>query len=63
MNLYHNYTNAELWNTYNTSKVYEPGLCKEICTRVGMYEDYFFADSESVDRVMDEAAAQLKVSC
>lgn len=60
-NMYHGYTNAELWNTYNTSETYEPGLCKEICFRVGMYEDYYYSDSGSVDRVMEEAAERLKV--
>ena len=60
---YSNYTNAELWNTYNASPVYDSELCKEICSRVGMYEDYFYADGENVDRVMEEAADQLKASC
>ena len=60
---YHDMTNAELWNTYNTSPVYEPEMCKEICSRVGMYEDYYYADSENVDRIMDEAADQLRASC
>lgn len=60
---YYNYTNAELWNTYNASKEYDSAMCKEICSRVGMYEDYYYADGENIDRVMEEAAEQLKVSC
>lgn len=59
---YYHMTNAELWNTYNASQVYEPEMCKEICSRVGMYEDYYYATSENVDRIMEEAAEQLKVS-
>jgi hypothetical protein len=59
---YHGMTNAELYNIYNASRVYEPEMCKEICSRVGMYEDYYYANSENVDRVMDEAVEQLKAS-
>lgn len=59
---YYNMTNAELWNTYNASDVYEPEMCKEICSRVGMYEDYYYADGDNIDRVMEEAAEQLKAS-
>uniref|UniRef100_UPI003FEED2F9 hypothetical protein n=1 Tax=Prevotella sp. TaxID=59823 RepID=UPI003FEED2F9 len=59
---YHYMTNAELWNIYNASQVYAPELCKEICSRVGMYEDYYYSNSENVDRVMKEAAEQLKAS-
>lgn len=36
--MYGNMTNAELWNMYNASPVYDAEMCKEICTRVGMYE-------------------------
>lgn len=61
--MYGNMTNAELWNMYNASPVYDSAMCKEICSRVGMYEDYYYADSENVDRVMEEAAEQLKASC
>jgi hypothetical protein len=57
---YYDYTIAELWNIYNTSKEYDSALCKEICSRVGMYEDYYYAGSENVDRVMEEAAERLK---
>lgn len=59
---YYDMTNAELWNTYNASAEYDPEMCKEICSRVGMYEDYYYASSENVDRVMEEAAEQLKAS-
>ena len=60
---YHEMSNAELWNIYNASKVYDSAMCKEICSRVGMYEDYYYATSENVDRVMIEAAERLKTSC
>lgn len=60
--MYYNMTNYELLNLYNASKEYEPEMCKEICSRVGMYEDYYYASSENVDRVMEEAAEQLKAS-
>lgn len=60
---YYQMTNTELWNTYNASETYDPELCKEICSRVGMDEDYYYATGENVDRIMEEAADQLKVSC
>lgn len=60
---YYHMTNAELLNTYNTSETYEPELCEEICSRVGMYQDYYYATGENIDRIMEEAADQLKLSC
>ena len=34
-------------------------MCKVICTRVGMHEDFYYADGENVDRVMEEAVEHL----
>lgn len=62
-NQYFRMTNAELFNIFNTSKVYDSKMCEEICRRVGMYEDYFYADDGNIDRVVEEAAEQLRVSC
>lgn len=60
---YYNMTNNELLNAYNASAEYDPALCKEICSRVGMHEDYYYADGENIDRVMEEAIEQLEASC
>jgi hypothetical protein len=56
-------TNKELIDAYNASDVYDLTMCKVICTRVGMHEDYYMADGENIDRVMEEAVDQLKASC
>ena len=61
--LYTQMTNKELFDAYSASDVYDLTMCKVICTRVGMYEDYYYADSENVDRVMEEAVEQLRASC
>jgi hypothetical protein len=53
-------TNAELWNAYNVSEIYEPKMCEEICYRVGMHEDYYYTTGENVDRIMEKAAKKLK---
>lgn len=34
---------------------YDESMCCEICTRVGMHEEYYMADGENIDRVMEEA--------
>lgn len=60
---YYNMTNSELLNAYNASKEYEPAMCCEICTRVGMHEEYYYAEGDNIDRVMERAVEQLKASC
>lgn len=60
---YYNMTNKELLNVYNASAEYDEHMCSEICTRVGMHEDYYMADGENIDRVMEEAVEQLRASC
>lgn len=57
---YYDYTNAELWNLYNASEVYDAEMCAEICLRVGMDEEYLLADGDNIDHVMEEAAERLK---
>lgn len=47
-NKYYRMTNAELFNIFNTSKVYDSKMCEEICRRVGMYEDYFMPMTETL---------------
>lgn len=61
--MYYNMTNKELLDAYNASAEYDESMCCEICTRVGMHEDYYMADGENIDRVMEEAVDQLKASC
>lgn len=56
-------TNKELLDAYNASAEYDESMCCEICTRVGMHEEYYTADGENIDRVMEEAVDQLKASC
>lgn len=56
-------TNKELLDAYNASDEYDESMCYEICTRVGMHEEYYMADGENIDRVMEEAIDQLKASC
>ena len=58
-----NMTNKELLDAYNASAEYDESMCCEICTRVGMHEEYYMADGENIDRVMEEAVDQLKASC
>lgn len=60
---YHYLTNSELLSAYNASAEYDPAMCKEICSRVGMHEDFYYADGENIDRVMEQAAEQLEASC
>ena len=60
---YYYMPNAELLNAYNASEVYDPALCKEICFRVGMHEDFYYADGENIGRVMERAVNQLEASC
>lgn len=60
---YYNMTNKELLDAYNESDEYNLGMCKEICIRVGMYEDFYYADGENIVRVMEEAVEQLEASC
>lgn len=55
--MYYNMTNKELLDAYNASAEYDESMCCEICTRVGMHEEYY------IDRVMEEAVDQLKASC
>lgn len=56
-------SNKELLDAYNASAEYDESMCCEICTRVGMHEEYYTADGENIDRVMEEAVGQLKASC
>lgn len=42
-------------DAYNASDVYDLTMCKVICARVGMHEDFYYADGENIDRVMEEA--------
>lgn len=60
---YYDLTNKELLNAYNASTEYDEALCCEICTRVGMHTDYYYADGESIDRVMEKAVEQLEACC
>ena len=60
---YYDLTNKELLNAYNASAEYDEALCCEICTRVDMHTDYYYADGESIDRVMEEAVEQLEACC
>ena len=59
---YYDLTNKELLNAYNASTEYDEAMCCEICTRGGMHHDYY-ADGESIDRVMEEAVEQLEACC
>ena len=61
--MYYNMTNKELLDAYNASAEYDEFMCCEICTRVGMHEEYYMADGENIDHVMEEAVDQLKASC
>lgn len=61
--MYYNMTNKELLDAYNASAEYDESMCCEICTRVGMHEEYYMADGENIDRVMKEAVDQLMASC
>ena len=61
--MYYNLTNKELLDAYNASAEYDESMCCEICTRVGMHEEYYMADGENIDRVMEEAVEQLRASC
>lgn len=61
--MYYDMTNKELFDAYNASDVYDLTMCKEICARVGMHEDFYYADGENIDRVMEEAVEQLRASC
>lgn len=61
--MYTQMTNNELLDAYNASDVHDLTMCKVICARVGMHEDYYMADGENIDRVMEEAVDQLKASC
>lgn len=61
--MYYNMTNKELLDAYNASAEYDESMCCEICTRVGMHEEYYMADGENIDRVMEEAVEQLRASC
>ena len=45
---YYDLTNKELLNAYNASTEYDEAMCCEICTRVGMHTDYYYADGESM---------------
>lgn len=56
-------TNKELLDAYNASDVYDLTMCKVICARVGMHEDFYYADGENVDRVMERAIEQLEACC
>lgn len=58
--MYYNMTNKELLDAYNASAEYDESMCCEICTRVGMHEEYYIADGENIDRVMEEAVEQLR---
>lgn len=60
---YYSMTNKELLDAYNASEEYDSAMCNEICSRVGMHEDYYLADGDDIDRVMERAAEQLKASC
>ena len=61
--LYTQMTNKELFDAYSASDVYDPTMCKVICARVGMHEDFYYADGENIGRVMEEAVEQLRASC
>lgn len=61
--LYTQMTNKELIDAYNASDVYDLTMCKVICARVGMHEDFYHADGEDVDRVMERAIEQLEACC
>ena len=60
---YCNMSNKELLDAYNASAEYDESMCCEICTRVGMHEEYYTANGENIDRVMEEAVEQLRASC
>lgn len=60
---YYNMTNNQLLSAYNASAEYDPAMCREICSRVGMHEEYYYADGENIDRVMERAIEQLEASC
>jgi hypothetical protein len=60
---YYDLTNKELLNAYNASTEYDEAMCCEICTRVGMHTDYYYADGDNIDRVMEEAVEQLEACC
>lgn len=60
---YCNMTNKELLDAYNASAEYDESMCCEICTRVGMHEDYYYADCDNIDRVMEAAVEQLEACC
>lgn len=60
---YYNMTNEELLNAYNENAEYDNDMCREICARVGMYEDYYYAEPENIDQVMEEAIKNLEASC
>lgn len=61
--MYTQMTNKELLDAYNASDVHDLTMCKVICARVGMHEDFYYADGEDVDRVMERAIEQLEACC
>ena len=61
--MYYNMTNKELLDAYNASAEYDEFMRGEICTRVGMHEEYYMADGENIDCVMERAIEQLEACC
>jgi hypothetical protein len=56
---YFEMNNTELLNAYNASAEYDSEMCKEICARVGMKENYYNADGDSIDCIMERAVERL----
>lgn len=52
---YYEMNDAELLNAYNASAEYVPEMCEEICSRVGMDDDYYYAEGSSIVEVMAKA--------
>ena len=63
MTEYYYMPNSLLLNAYNASAEYDPALCEEICIRVGVHEDFYNADGDNINRVMERAVEQLETSC
>ena len=57
---YNQMNNKELWNAFNKSEIYKSEMCEEICYRVGMLEDYYLANDENIDSIVEEAVEKLE---
>lgn len=57
--MYYNMTNKELLDAYNASAEYVPEMCEEICSRVGMDDEYYYSDGENIVEVMAKAVELL----